>query len=286
MLRFLQGLKWDYQKTFAEIVEHAKWHKTLNLDLEQFRADLELGVIYGVRRDINMRPVIIVNIRRMVDSQIPVDRLIAVTTFFLEYVIAYAMVPGSIESWTCIFDLKDVGLTEIPKDRIQPLVNHMTKNYRGRLFRFYATDVTFVVRQLWKLAHRFVDEFTNKKLLIYGDDYHDEIKEDMMAKLSLKDALLRYGDKLVIAATGAIAKKGKSVDDEVRVIYDGTNGDPLNHGIQIRDHARFPKAPDVKCVLAESADERVPHRCLDLMSTKPTGGRSLTRRSGAGRHAR
>uniref|UniRef100_A0A7S3I3Q3 CRAL-TRIO domain-containing protein n=1 Tax=Favella ehrenbergii TaxID=182087 RepID=A0A7S3I3Q3_9SPIT len=124
-----------------------------------------------------MRPVIIINVRRMIDSRIPVDRLISLTDFFLEYTIAHAMIPGAIESWTCIFDLKDVGVTEIPKDRIQPLVRNMTKNYRGRLFRFYATDVTFIVRQLWKLAHKFVDEFTNKKLLIFGDDYQNEIKE-------------------------------------------------------------------------------------------------------------
>ena len=54
----------------------------------------------------------------MIDSRIGVDRLIAVTNFFLEYVIKFAMIPGKIESWTCIFDLKDVGVTEIPKDRI------------------------------------------------------------------------------------------------------------------------------------------------------------------------
>lgn len=65
-----------------------------------------------------MRPVIIINVRRMVDSRIPVDRLIALTNFFLEYTINYAMIPGKIEAWTCIFDLKDVGVTEIPKDRI------------------------------------------------------------------------------------------------------------------------------------------------------------------------
>lgn len=139
--------------------------------MEHYREELELGVIYGVRRDKSMRPVIIINVRRMIDSRITVDRLVAVTNFFLEYIIKYAMIPGTIESWTAIFDLKDVGVTEIPKDRIQPLVNNMTKNYRGRLFRFYATDVTWVVRQLWKLAHRFVDEFTNKKLLIFGDGY-------------------------------------------------------------------------------------------------------------------
>ena len=68
----------------------------------------------------------------------------------------------------------------------------MTKNYRGRLFRFFATDVTFIVRQLWKLAHQFVDEFTNKKLTIYGDDYQEDIK-----KLIDPDNLeKRYGGNL------------------------------------------------------------------------------------------
>lgn len=111
-----------------------------------------------------MRPVIVINTRRMIDSKINVDRLVNMADFFLTYVVEKAMIPGKIETWTCIWDLKGCGVTEIPKDRIQPLVKKMTKNYRGRLFRFYATDVTYVVRQLWKLAHKFVDEFTNKKL--------------------------------------------------------------------------------------------------------------------------
>lgn len=174
-LRFLQGLKWNYQKTYDEMMEHSMWRKGIDLNYENFKQDLELGVIYGVRRDVNMRPIIIVNVKRVVETKIKLDRLLAVATFFLEYVIKYAMIPGKIESWTAIFDVKGVGVTEIPKDRIQPLVNMMTKCYRGRLYRFYATDVTFIVRQLWKIAHRFVDEFTNKKLLIYGDDYKEDI---------------------------------------------------------------------------------------------------------------
>ena len=144
---------------------------------EQFKDSLEKGIMYGVRRDTMMHPVIIINVRRMVDAKMKLDELVGMADFFLNYVIKYAMIPGKIENWTCIFDLKNVGVTQIPKDEIQGLVRNMTRNYRGRLFRFYATDVTFIVRQLWKLAHRFVDEFTNKKLLIYGDDYKNDIKE-------------------------------------------------------------------------------------------------------------
>lgn len=32
LLRFLQGLKWDYQKTYDEILEHAEWIKKIDLN--------------------------------------------------------------------------------------------------------------------------------------------------------------------------------------------------------------------------------------------------------------
>jgi len=42
------------------------------------------------------------------------------------------------------------------------------------------------------LAHKFVDEFTNKKLLIYGDNYKNDIKE-LIDPDSLEE---RYGGNL------------------------------------------------------------------------------------------
>ena len=86
--------------------------------------------------------------------------------------------------------------------------------------------------------------------------YQAEIEDRMMCKISLGEAIDRYGESLTIAATGAIAKKGTGPGGEVRVIYDGTNGVFLNYGIRIRDQVRFPAAPDIKCVLAELYDER------------------------------
>jgi hypothetical protein len=68
----------------------------------------------------------------------------------------------------------------------------MSKNYRGRLFRFFATDVNWLVRGLWKMAHRFVDEFTKQKLLIFGDDY----KKDLHELVDVKDLEVKYGGQL------------------------------------------------------------------------------------------
>jgi hypothetical protein len=111
------------------------------------------------------------NVRRIIDTRADFGKLMDMTNFFLNYVISKGMVAGKVESWTCICDMSNVGATQIPKDKVQGIVKMMSKGYRGRLFRFYATDVTFFVRTLWKFVHRFVDEFTNRKLLIFGDDY-------------------------------------------------------------------------------------------------------------------
>lgn len=87
------------------------------------------------------------------------------------------MIPGSIESWIVILDLKGVGMTEIPVKKIQPLVETMTKNYRGRLYRFYATNASFVLRSLWNMVRTFVDEFTKNKLNVYGTNFIRDISD-------------------------------------------------------------------------------------------------------------
>ena len=72
LLRFLQGLKWDYQKAYDAIIEHSEWKLSVKDIVEggadRFKDDLELGVLYGYKRDIKMHPIIFINVRRMLDT--------------------------------------------------------------------------------------------------------------------------------------------------------------------------------------------------------------------------
>ena len=47
------------------------------------------------------------------------DELVATTNYFLDYVIIRAMIPGKIENWTTIFDLKEVGASQMRNKMIQ-----------------------------------------------------------------------------------------------------------------------------------------------------------------------
>ena len=103
----------------------------------------------------------------------------------------------------------------------------------------------------WKANYSSLQEHEEQVLR----QYDEEVRDGLMTKMALGEALELYGDNLVIAATGAIAKKGTVPGGEVRVIYDGTNGVFLNYGIKIRDQIKFPTAPDLKAVMAELHEE-------------------------------
>lgn len=177
-MRFLQGLKWDYQKTYDQVNEHHQWRQTVNItNPEPFLNHLNQGLIYSYMRDRQCRPIVVINTRKVLEAKMELEQLVAMVDYFTHYTIEHGMCPGKVENWTCIFDLRDVGSTQIPTKHIQGIVKAMSLHYRGRLFRFFATDVNWLVRGLWKMAHRMVDEFTNRKLLIYGDDYRKDLHE-------------------------------------------------------------------------------------------------------------
>ena len=45
----------------------------------------------------------------------------------------------------------------------------MQKNYPGTLYRFFGIQLGLFSRGFWAIAHRFVDDFTKKKITVYGD---------------------------------------------------------------------------------------------------------------------
>ena len=61
-LRILQGKKWKYDVAAAEIISHHEWKTaTYPLHFDPIKDVLNLGVIYGFKRDNCFRPVIIVD---------------------------------------------------------------------------------------------------------------------------------------------------------------------------------------------------------------------------------
>lgn len=146
------------------------------------------GIIYGYKRDKSMRPIIVVQSDLILKNSDKIDAIVAATTYFLDHVTTKAMIPGKIESWVALFDLSNVGSTQISNKNIQQVVKVMQRNYPGRLYRFFGIEVTMLFRAMWAVAHKFVDDFTKQKMSIHGEksDYAPEIlkivSEDCLQK--------------------------------------------------------------------------------------------------------
>ena len=108
----------------------------------------------------------------------------------------------------------------------------------------------------WQLNYSSMQDHAD----LVHEQFCKEEKLGMMTTLTLRQAMAEYGEDLNIAATAAIEKKGRT--DEVRVLYDGTNGLDLNECIRVRDQVRYPTASDAKVVVGAMADEGGPHFSL------------------------
>mmetsp|Transcript_11069 Transcript_11069/g.18523 ORF Transcript_11069/g.18523 Transcript_11069/m.18523 type:complete len:167 (+) Transcript_11069:146-646(+) len=126
VLRVLQGKKWKYEVAIEEIITHSEWKKaTYPLKYDPVKDMLSQGIIYAHKRDLKHRPIVIVDCEKILKMADQIDLLVSATNFFLDHVISKAMVPGKIENWTTIFDLRSVGATQMSNKNIQQVVKAM-----------------------------------------------------------------------------------------------------------------------------------------------------------------
>ena len=80
--------------------------------------------------------------------------------FLFAYIEKFALVPGHSENWVIIFDLNDVWASEIPRDRIEPMITSLMRNFNARMYRFYAIEVGYMLRTMWAFMQYFINRFT------------------------------------------------------------------------------------------------------------------------------
>ena len=76
-LRFLNTMSYNHEKVYAEILENERLIneeviQTLN-SYEKMRELIDKGILYGYGRDKKLRPIFIVNFRRLVDNNVGVE---------------------------------------------------------------------------------------------------------------------------------------------------------------------------------------------------------------------
>ena len=81
----------------------------------------------------------------------------------------------------------------------------------------------------------------------------EEVAKGTIVRMTEDQAKERFGDRLAVAALGAVPKKSGS--DKVRLIHDGSYSVDVNGRIKVLDRMRFPLVDDVVAVLGAAKDE-------------------------------
>ena len=103
------------------MTSHYEWKQSaypLRFD-DEIKKILRSNIIYGFKRDKCFRPIIIVNCKSILNNSDKIDLIVQASNFFMDHVVQKAMVPGKVENWTTIFNLDDIGLTQLGSKNIQ-----------------------------------------------------------------------------------------------------------------------------------------------------------------------
>jgi hypothetical protein len=191
--RHYQGCGFNEKEAYESIIQHHDFIKeTIPVSLDGLDEYLQSGMVYFLNRDKHFRPICIINVKKLVKTTIDDDTLMRLTLAIVQYVMDHAMRPGAIENWVVIMDCKDVGITEVPKKKLQTMVSQLQKNFRGRLYKLYALNMPFMLRAIWSLVKSMCDKFTQEKMNVYGSGF----EKDLLQLIDADKLEKRFGGTL------------------------------------------------------------------------------------------
>lgn len=188
LLRFLQPTGFNYSKSYEYIVNHIEWRNVFfPFELNPAVIDiLQSGFMYTYGRDKRFRPILIIRVELYIElsKKYKYEDFLKAVIYFTEYLINHLLIPGQVEDWVVITDLRNASIFSIPKD-FNDFVKVMQSNYRARLRINFVIGMNIIFRGLWSIIKNFMDPNTNKKVRILGNDYseiYEYIRKDQVEK--------------------------------------------------------------------------------------------------------
>lgn len=169
ILRFLYANNFKMTRTLSSIQDHTVWRETrlpVQID-ENLQKFLNSGLLYVHGRDSQFRPIVIFNVSMVDPKKTDIDLVIKAMTFWLEYVIQEWMLPGQIENWVFIANLKGVGAATLALPSMRRLFSYLSDNFKCRLQTLYFLNVAASMYVPWQIIKKFLDDVTVQKIQFY-----------------------------------------------------------------------------------------------------------------------
>ena len=181
-VRFIYSTNFELEKAFTQMCDHLKW-RSENFPLYFTPRDkvfeiLNLGFAYIHGRDHQFRPIIVcqpyIYVRN--EKKYSYDDWMKASVFICEYAANHMLIPGQIENWIMITNIRHVSMIFLPKE-IRKVIGVMSDNFRAKLYINYIIGMSAALKFLYSIVVKFLDEITVKKLVIINDIKDGKILE-------------------------------------------------------------------------------------------------------------
>ena len=161
MYRMLACEKFDHAKALKHMIEHSRWIRQMfPLRMSVIALALNAGFLYVSGRDYSYRPIMILNVAKLVEHDPSSEVLQATTAFFCDWVVKKLLIPGRVENWIMIIDLHNIGVASLPVKKVKGVVDLTQTHFGGRLFRQLCINMSFMLRKSSSVFLNFVDDIT------------------------------------------------------------------------------------------------------------------------------
>ena len=170
-LMFIYSENCNLQKAYNRMIEYIKWHSSffpLNFTPRDKAFDiLNSGFCYCYGRDHEYRPIIICQpyiLEKRIKEFLPED-LLRASIFLCEFIKNNMLIPGQVENWNMIVNLKDTNVLTIPNP-IKKVITSLSNNFIAKLYKCYIINMSFILRILYKLMCSIIEEITVRKIVV------------------------------------------------------------------------------------------------------------------------
>ena len=190
-MRYLQASDYDIKKVYNLIKENLKLTENARKVIDKrIRFILNCGFIYMFGRDTHFRPILIIEVRRAIELMDKMgytfEEISQSILFFMNYIVNYMLIPGQIENWILICDLKDVGINKFPQ--FKRIFSSLSR-FRCRVIKNYMLHLGGFVRFALKNILSVLGSASAKKLVVV-ESKNMEIMQQLIRKENLQQ---KYG---------------------------------------------------------------------------------------------
>jgi hypothetical protein len=139
--------------------------------------EMSKGFSYVYKRDRSFRPIFVLEVGRLKKSKVTPEQALQISTYFTQFLISRTCVPGKVENWIAIVNMKDVGITEVPKKLMKAITEPLQVLFKARLYKLHVLNAQWTIKIVWKIVKKLVDPLTQKKFVVCDDNYQKELSK-------------------------------------------------------------------------------------------------------------